>query len=76
MTEFDLLKYIGEADDSYIMDSRRRPKNRNLGGPMGWQPACCWLCWRGLELRSSIRGTPLLRSKALHPRKPCSRKAQ
>ena len=28
MTEFDLLKYIGEADDSYIMDSRRRPKKQ------------------------------------------------
>ena len=33
MTEFDLLKYIGEADDAYIMDSRRRPQKRKPRWP-------------------------------------------
>ncbi len=28
MTEFELLQLIGEADDRYIMDSRRRPKKK------------------------------------------------
>ena len=28
MTDFDLLMMIGEAEDQYIMDSRRRPKKK------------------------------------------------
>lgn len=29
MTDFELLRYIGQADDKYIMESRRRPKKRS-----------------------------------------------
>ena len=31
MTEFQLMELIGEADDQYIMESRKRPKPKKRG---------------------------------------------
>ena len=30
MTNFDLLSYIGNVDDQYIMDSRKKPRKKNI----------------------------------------------
>lgn len=34
MTKLELLEYIGEADDKYILESRRRPKAKKANWPM------------------------------------------
>lgn len=34
MTNLDLLEYIGEIDDRYILESRRRPKAKKVQWPM------------------------------------------
>lgn len=34
MTEFDLLSYIGDVDDRYILESRRRPEKKKPKWPI------------------------------------------
>ena len=41
MTDFDLLMMIGEAEDQYIMDSRRRPKKKPRKNTWVYALAAC-----------------------------------
>ncbi len=40
MTEFDLLRLIGEAEDQYVMNARRRPRSRGVR----WKPLAAAAC--------------------------------